>query len=86
MGPGFPSFPVSWFLSVFEVQKPAGVTGRVHRGTGPGSKFRTLTKPVPSRRGYRFQRVFPWVFEAAAQAFILDFSISYCSFVIYFNL
>ena len=25
MGPGFPSFPVSWFLLDFEVQKPVEI-------------------------------------------------------------
>ena len=42
--------------------------------------------PYPQDEGTGFGRFLPQVFEAAAQAFILDFSISYCSFVIYFNL
>jgi len=43
--------------------KPAGVTGRVRWGTGPGSKICTLTKPVPSTRGYGFWRVFSTGFQ-----------------------
>ena len=38
-------------------------TGRVHKGRGPGSQIWTLTKPIPSTCGYRFSRVFSWIFQ-----------------------
>ena len=57
----------------------AGVRVRV-------ANFVPSQNPYPQNEGMGFGGFLPRVFEAAAQAFILDFSVSYCSFVIYFNL
>ena len=50
------------------------------------ANFVPSQNPYPQDEGTGFGGFLPRVFEAAAQAFILDFSVSYCSFVIYFNL
>ena len=50
------------------------------------ANFVPSQNPYPQDEGTGFSGFLPRVFEAAAQAFNLDFSVSYCSFVIYFNL